>query len=158
MEKYVRMRRATIELWNVRPLTPWWLERETRVCLYGFEDEERASSSCYRGLSCGIFKAYREPRKLTHVCVQISIALPALNPVSALQESAKEDVDLCEFFQALPRKMHSRVWSAVLQLALGIARRLGKIEGELHEGSDVAKVRFTILLRLGWECMVLRYI
>ena len=80
-------------------------------------------------------------------CVSYRFKRPlTLNLASAPQESAEEDVDLCEFFQALPRKLHGRVWSAVLQFALAIARRLGKSERELHEGSDVEKVRFTIIL------------
>lgn len=33
-------------------------------------------------------------------------------------------VDLCEFFQALPRKQHDPVWVAVLSLAQGIVLRL----------------------------------
>ena len=112
------------------------------------EDAERASSPCYRKFSGNISKTPREPRKPRRICE----ASP--NPVSSPQESAEEDIDLCEFLQALPRKQHGRVWNAVLQLAHGIVGRLEKSEGELHDDPSVDKVR---LLSTCWERCIEMY-
>lgn len=66
-----------------------------------------------------------------------------------LQANGKE-VELGEFFQALPRKQHGRVWAAVLPLAQNIAQRLR--EGDDGTGRDEEtgeKVSYLLSLTLG---------